>query len=103
VLDNPSAYLPLGIRELEEQPLSEVTARESQTNNVLELLSPNLSGYGFYEVPLRTEGQNDTFLAGFKAHRSGRPVQPTPFSLMPGAKQLACVRKGPESIAETLA
>jgi hypothetical protein len=52
VLDNPSAYLPLGIRELEEQPLSEVTARESQTNNVLELLWPNLSGCGFYQVPL---------------------------------------------------
>jgi hypothetical protein len=46
----PSAYLILGIRELDEQPLSEVTARESQTNNVLELLPLDMSD--FYRVPL---------------------------------------------------
>ena len=41
----PSAYLFLGIRELDEQPLSEVSARECQANNVLELPPLELSGF----------------------------------------------------------
>jgi hypothetical protein len=47
MLGTPTAYLFLGIRELDEQPLSEVTARESQTNNVLELLLLELYGSAF--------------------------------------------------------
>ena len=83
----PSAYLFLGIRELDEQPLSEVPARESQANNVLERQPLELSA-----SMMAMERNNATSSWQHpRPHRSGRPVHPPSSALSPSAKQLACI------------
>lgn len=84
-----SACLFLGIRELDEQPLSEVTARESQMNNVLELLPLKLSGFYRSAIMERRTTQHHP---GCTPEHVG-PDNPPSSALLPSAKQLACVRE----------
>ena len=80
----PSAYLFLGIRELDEQPLSEVPARECQANNVLERqpleFSTSMMAHG--------EEQRNIILAASqtKSLRSTRtPPLPQPYRPVPSS------------------
>lgn len=90
----PSAYLLLGSSQLDEQPLSEVTARESQTNNVLELPPVGVVWSLCRSAIMKEEEEPNTILpAKPTTHHDSRPGQSTSLSLMPSAKRLGCVER----------